>query len=217
MIWTNANKYMLDGNTLELEDIVEFHIPYWNGYTNITLKYKVYSSCLLGMNGGSLSIPKDLQSTRGIFTYLGYMDYPSVSRLCELAYCYKLPGSSGSWPYSKANDFPALTRLVKALYTKIAEKSAKSPSPIDSLDKWLNESHFLEELRKKSNGLYIQSVEVNSNNSNSNNFKDGKTIKVNAVTPKIIRGEENRGCNISGKASRSNITGGSLSYAEILA
>ena len=53
--------------------------------------------------------------------------------LAEKTYGYTLINNTGFWPYSKLDDYPALTRLVKEIY-KIVEGPEEDYTPI--LARW---------------------------------------------------------------------------------
>lgn len=194
MTWTYKEYQSgnLDYKRLQLDDKVEFFLPR-NGSSlvkDIQLIFIVYSSCLVSGNQYNLTVPLQFRDTSAIFNYLNF-SRTDKECFCTKAYGYK-PYVGSSWPPCKNSDFPALTRLVKALYDELSKVYAKNGLDLSFIDKEIVET-------------------------NNNKFNNGKTIKITTVTPKIIRGEERRGCSISGKTGRINITGGSLSYSEILA
>lgn len=209
MTWTyeEYQRGDLDNKTLQLHDKVVFFLPK-NKFTlnnDLELTYIVYSTCLLSENGRKITIPIQFRVTSGIFNYLNFSS-TNRENFCSKAYGYK--SDLSYWPVCIFNDFPALTRLVKALYDELSKIYAKNQQKLN-VDKLSKQAY------DKSEDIFSQKLEL-VNNVN-NNFNNGKTIKVAAVTPKIIRGEEKRGCSISGKTSRSDITSGSLSYSEIIA
>jgi hypothetical protein len=161
-------------------------------YQDKHLYYEVCSTtCLKGYLFCSSDNSNDL-----IFSILG-LDKNKVASTC---YGY-LPTdiSGGGWPECRAGDMLSLTRLVNHIYHAIDNKS-RGFSP----DK--DYAGYVAELIKE---------KEDSTSINLNSLNNGKTVKVEAITPKIIRGEERRGCSISGRAGRTSISLGHLSYKTI--
>ncbi len=96
---------------LEFGDIVEFTIK------KEILKYEVKSWFLNIIRDNDF----DYKMNEEIFRILGI----NKNKIAEKIYRYPLNGNGGDWPNSKANDYSALTRLVKELYLIIEEREPK--------------------------------------------------------------------------------------------
>ncbi len=103
-------KELEERRILELEDIVEFTI------NKEILGYKVQTKFLMH----TIDSQNDY-----IFNILKI----NKINIAEKTYRYKIDNEfsyyNDFWPYSKKDDFPALTRLVKELYRIIEEKEFK--------------------------------------------------------------------------------------------
>jgi len=97
-----------------------------------------------------------------------------------------------NFPESVIDDYPALTRTVKALYEEIDLRVKKG-------------------VIKYAPANY-EKVEVNNNNK----LNHGEIIKVTRVTPTVVRGEEIVGCRIPGQVRTATVRVGHLSYSEII-
>ena len=120
MIYQNLEE--LGNNTLNINDIVDFHI---NGKT---LRYFVQSNHLSNMGR-----PDNAK----IFSILGI----SKDDFCNFYYGY--PNYGGDWPVCRNEDYTALTRVVKALYLEIEKKE------IREIPKYYSGQTILEELKTK--------------------------------------------------------------------
>lgn len=107
---TYRNLQELGSNVLKKEDIIYFTI----------IKYRVCDNFLM-YEGGVTGKDND-----EIFNYLSLDKYD----FCTKHYGYKT--NSGIWPASKEDDYPALTRVVKALF-EIIEKDSKSEFKVGDL------------------------------------------------------------------------------------
>lgn len=106
----------LNGNVLREDDTVVFKV---DGETVRYSARKNYCTCLDGYNAR-------------VFDLLG-MSSSEKAQFAEEAYGYSLPMSAGFWPYSKKEDYAALTRLCLALYEKIDPTPAVLKSADDVL------------------------------------------------------------------------------------
>ena len=88
---------------LELDDIVIFTV------NEETIEYTVTNCYLHNYRNHNFRIFRILELDK--------------SKLAVKTYGYKI--DTGFWPESKINDYPALTRLVKELYTIIEEREIK--------------------------------------------------------------------------------------------